>query len=145
MIHDVVVTPLKQFADERGTVMHMLRSDAKVFAGFGEIYFSCVYAGAVKAWHLHRRTVCNYAVPHGQIRLALYDARVDSPTRGAVQEIVMGEGNYCLVTIPPMIWSGFKGLGSTMSIVANCSSLPHDPTGNERLDPFRNDIPYAWD
>lgn len=145
MIRDVVVTPLKQIADERGKVMHMLRSDGNRFAGFGEIYFSCVYAGAVKAWHLHRRMVCNYAVPSGQIRLALYDARSESPTRGEVQEIIMGEGNYCLVTIPPMIWSGFKGLGSTMSIVANCSSIPHDPAESERLDPFTNDIPFTWD
>jgi dTDP-4-dehydrorhamnose 3,5-epimerase len=78
MIHDVVVTPLKQFADERGRVMHMLRSDAPTFAGFGEVYFSSIYAGAIKAWHLHRRSVCHYAVPVGQIRLALYDPRQHS-------------------------------------------------------------------
>jgi dTDP-4-dehydrorhamnose 3,5-epimerase len=145
MIHDVVVTPLEQIADERGKVMHMLRNDAKGFTGFGEIYFSCVYAGVVKAWHFHKRMVCNYAVPFGQIKLALYDTRSESPTRGGIQEILLGEQNYCLVTIPPLIWSGFKGLGSTMSIVANCSSIPHDPAESERLDPFENDIPFEWD
>lgn len=145
MIHDVVVTPLKQIADERGKVMHMLRSDGDGFAGFGEIYFSCVHAGAVKAWHLHQRMVCNYAVPWGRIRLVLYDARAHSPTRGEVQDIVIGEDNYCRVTIPPMIWSGFKGLGSAMSIVANCASIPHEPAESQRLDPFTNDIPFKWD
>jgi dTDP-4-dehydrorhamnose 3,5-epimerase len=145
MIHDVVVTPLEQIADQRGKVMHMLRSDAVGFAGFGEIYFSCVFAGAVKAWHLHRRMVCNYAVPCGQVRLVLYDGRTDSPTRGEIQEIVMGDGRYCLVTIPPMIWSGFQGLGSGMSILANCASMPHDPAESERVDPLANDIPFKWD
>ncbi len=145
MIHDVVVAPLKQIADERGKVMHMLRSDAEGFSGFGEIYFSCVNAGVVKAWHFHKRMVCNYAVPHGQIQLVLYDARPQSPTMGMVQELVVGEENYCLVTIPAMIWSGFKGLGADMSIVANCSSIPHDPAESERRDPFQNDIPYTWD
>jgi dTDP-4-dehydrorhamnose 3,5-epimerase len=145
MIHDVVVTPLRQIADQRGKVMHMLRSDAIGFAGFGEIYFSCVNAGAVKAWNRHRRMVCNYAVPSGQVRLVLYDARPDSPTRGAIQEIVMGDDNYCLVTIPPMIWSGFKGLGAGLSILANCASIPHDPTEGEKLDPLENDIPFSWD
>jgi dTDP-4-dehydrorhamnose 3,5-epimerase len=57
----------------------------------------------------------------------------------------LGEENYSLVTIPPLLWSGFKGLGPTMSIVANCSSLPHDPAEIERLDPFAKDIPYAWE
>jgi dTDP-4-dehydrorhamnose 3,5-epimerase len=144
MIHDVVVTPLRQIADERGKVMHMLRSDAEQFAGFGEIYFSSVYAGAVKAWHYHERMICNYAVPHGRIKLALYDPRPASPTRGAVQELVVGEESYCLVTIPPLIWSGFRGLGSPLSIVANCASIPHDPAESRRLDPFDNDIPYTW-
>ncbi len=145
MIHDVVVTPLKQIADERGKVMHMLRSDAPGFPGFGEIYFSCVYAGAVKAWHCHTRMVCNYAVPCGQIQLVLYDARSESPTRGEVHEILMGEEHYYLVTIPPLIWSGFKGLASPLSIVANCSSIPHDPTEIERRDPLHPDIPFTWD
>lgn len=145
MIHDVIVTPLKQIADERGKVMHMLRSDAEGFSGFGEIYFACVYAGVVKAWHLHKRMVRNYAVPYGRIKLVLYDGRPESATRGKVQEILMGEENYCLVTIPPLIWSGFKGLSSGMAIVANCASLPHDPAEAERLDPFQNGIPYTWE
>jgi dTDP-4-dehydrorhamnose 3,5-epimerase len=145
MIHDVVVTPLRQIADQRGKVMHMLRRDAVGFAGFGEIYFSCVNAGAVKAWNRHRRMVCNYAVPSGQVRLVLFDDRPQSPTRGTLQEIVMGDDNYCLVTIPPMIWSGFKGLGAAMSILANCASIPHDPSEGEKLDPIANDIPFRWD
>ena len=59
MINGVVITPLRQIADERGKVMHMLRNDAVHFSAFGEIYFSCVYPGAIKAWHLlpgHRST-----------------------------------------------------------------------------------------
>ena len=46
MIDSVEIAPLKQICDERGKVMHMLRSDDPVFKSFGEIYFSCVYPGA---------------------------------------------------------------------------------------------------
>jgi dTDP-4-dehydrorhamnose 3,5-epimerase len=144
MIADVVVSPLRQIADDRGKVMHMLRSDGERFAGFGEIYFSCVFAGAVKAWHFHHRMVCNYAVPYGRIKLVLYDDRPESATRGEIQEILVGEDDYCLVTIPPKIWSGFQGVGSTMSIVANCASIPHDPAESERRDPLHGGIPYVW-
>jgi dTDP-4-dehydrorhamnose 3,5-epimerase len=140
MIHDVVVIRSNGCRRARQSDAHV-RSDAPTFAGFERLFLH--YGGL--GWHLHRSSVCHYAVPVGQIRLALYDPREHSPTRGAVQEIVIGDGNYCLVTIPALIWSGFKGLGSTASIVANCSSLPHDPADNERLDAFSGAIPFKWD
>ncbi len=145
MIDGVVITPLKQICDERGKVMFMLRHDAPVFMSFGEIYFSCVYPGAVKGWHFHKKMVLNYAVPHGNIKLVLYDDRSGSKTRGEVMEILLGADNYCLVTVPAMIWNGFKGMGTEMAIVANCSSIPHDPQEIERRDPFDPAIPYQWE
>ena len=122
----------------------MLRRDWDVFEAFGEIYFSCVFPGAIKAWHIHKRMTLNYAVPHGGIRFVLYDDRPDSPTKGEVQEMVLGADSYCLVTVPPMIWNGFKGLGSETSIVANCATIPHDPDEIVRRDPMDSYIPYDW-
>jgi dTDP-4-dehydrorhamnose 3,5-epimerase len=145
MIQGVIVTPLKQIVDERGKVMHMLRSDSPEFAGFGEIYFSCVYPGIVKGWHVHKKMVLNYAVPHGQIKLVLYDDRPGSSTKGEIQEIIMGPSEYVRVTIPALVWNGFKGMGTEMAIVANCASIPHDPGEIERLEPVNDRIPYDWD
>lgn len=145
MIDGVQVHPLKQIPDERGKIMHMLRSDAGHFRQFGEVYFSCVYPGAIKAWHIHREMTLNYAAISGHIKLVLYDDREGSPTRGELQEVFIGESNYCLVTIPPMVWNGFKGIGDEMAIVANCSTIPHDPLEIQRLDPFSSEIPYNWD
>lgn len=144
MIDGVLITPLRQILDERGKVMHMLRRDAPHFQGFGEIYFSCVYPGAIKAWHLHRKMVLNYAVPQGRIKLVLYDDREGSSTRGEIQEIFLGIDQYCLVTIPPWVWNGFKGIGQETAIVANCATIPHDPDEIVRLDPFDASIPYDW-
>ena len=144
MIDGVKITPLKQIVDERGKIMHMLRSDSKGFKKFGEIYFSGVNPGAIKAWHIHKVMTLNYAVPHGRIKLVLYDDRPKSPTKGQIQEIIMGPDDYQLVTIPPRIWNGFTGLGSEMSLVANCATIPHDPDEIERLDPHDTSIPYKW-
>ena len=69
MIQGVKVAPLKQISDERGKIMHMLRNDAPDFSAFGEIYFSCVHPGAIKAWHIHKKMILNYAVVHGKIKL----------------------------------------------------------------------------
>lgn len=144
MIKGVLIKPLKQIPDERGKVMHMLRSDDPHFTRFGEIYFSVVYPGVVKGWHVHKKMTLNYAVVSGIIKLVLYDGRQKSPTRGQLQEIFMGEDNYVLVKIPPGITNGFKGLGSKPAIVANCADLAHDPKEIIRIDPFDNDIPYSW-
>lgn len=144
MIDGVVVTPLKQIFDERGKVMHMMREDSPQFQRFGEIYFSLTNPGAVKAWHRHRRMTINYAVIFGEIKCVLYDDRPDSPTNGEVSELFFSPENYCLVTIPPLIWNGFKGIGDKAAIVANCATLAHDPDEIERRSPFDPSIPYDW-
>jgi dTDP-4-dehydrorhamnose 3,5-epimerase len=145
MIEGVLINPLEQILDERGKIMHMLRNDDSHFEKFGEIYFSFVYPNVVKAWHLHKKMKLNYAVPYGRIKLVLFDDRADSATRGELMEIFLGPDNYQLVTIPIMVWNGFKGLGNNISIVANCSTLPHDPDEIVRVDPFKNEIPYNWE
>lgn len=144
MIDGVLIHPLRQIADERGRVMHMLRCDDPHFERFGEIYFSTVYPGAIKGWHRHTRMTLNYAVVHGSVKLVLYDDRGTSPTKGELQEIFLGAGHYALVRIPPLVWNGFKGIGVTEAIVANCATIPHDPAEIERTDPFDNHIPYDW-
>ncbi len=144
MIDGVEIHPLKQIHDERGKIMHMLKSDSPHFRSFGEIYFSCVHPQAIKGWHIHSKMYLNYAVVHGQIKFVLYDERENSPTKGEIQEIFMGPENYCLVTVPPFVWNGFKGLGTEQAIVANCPTIPHDPDEIDRLDPFDQRIPYDW-
>ena len=145
MIDGVAVHPLRRIPDERGTVMHMLRADDPHFERFGEIYFSTVYPGIVKGWHRHQRMTLNYAVVHGMVKLVLYDDRPASKTLGELMELFVGDANYALVTVPPMVWNGFKGIAPAPSIVANCATIPHDPAEIERLDPASPAIPYRWD
>ena len=82
---------------------------------------------------------------HGKIKLVLYDDREGSSTHGGLMEIFTGEDNYGLVTVPPMVWNGFKGISAGPAIVANCATIAHDPAEIDRLDPFSEKIPYNWD
>lgn len=145
MIDGVRIVPLRQIPDERGMIMHMLREDDRHFERFGEIYFSWVNPGAIKAWHLHKEMTLNYAVPVGQVKLVLFDGREESSTRGELMEIFLGVGQYSLVTIPPLVWNGFKGIGTERALVANCSTTPHRIDEISRIDPFSSDIPYKWE
>ena len=143
-IHDVRMIPLKQIPDHRGKVMHMLRVDDPHFEKFGEIYFSTANPGVVKGWHLHTKMTLNYAVVSGKILLVLFDERENSPSKGVVQEITLSPEHYFLVQIPAFIWNGFKGMASEPSIVANCSTHPHDPNEIQRIDHDSSRVPYKW-
>jgi dTDP-4-dehydrorhamnose 3,5-epimerase len=145
MIDGVIITPLEQIFDERGKVMHMMRKDSEIFSSFGEIYFSCTYPGAIKAWHLHTEMTLNYAVISGSIKCVLYDDRPDSKTRGRVDEYFLSPENYSLITVPPLIWNGWKGIGDETSIVANCATIPHDPNEIKRKTVSDPSIPYNWE
>ncbi|NYT04895.1 MAG: dTDP-4-dehydrorhamnose 3,5-epimerase [Methanomicrobiales archaeon] len=145
MIDGVQIIPLATFLDERGLVRHMMKSTDPHFNGFGEIYFSVIFPGAIKGWHVHRKMELNYAVVSGNIKLVLYDARKASPTFGTIQEIFLGEENYVLAKVPPHVVNGFKAIGQEKAIVANCATIPHDPAEIERLDPFDASIGYDWD
>jgi dTDP-4-dehydrorhamnose 3,5-epimerase len=144
MIEGVEINPLKRIQDERGVVMHMLKESDTHFQKFGEIYFSVIFPGVIKAWHLHSRMTINYAVVVGNIKLVVYDQRPESKTKGQLQEIFFGQVNYQLVRVPPGVVNGFTAVGGKKAIVANCADIPHDPDEIVRIDPFTKTIPYDW-
>ncbi|MCP5048079.1 MAG: dTDP-4-dehydrorhamnose 3,5-epimerase [bacterium] len=144
-IHDVKITPLKRFPDERGVVMHIMKATDGEFKGFGEVYASSVYPGVVKGWHFHKKITINYVVLSGTIKFVLFDERDDSTSKGIVQEIFMGDENYVRVTVPPGIWNGFQCIGNETALVCNVIDFPHDPTEAKRCDPHENHIPYDWE
>jgi dTDP-4-dehydrorhamnose 3,5-epimerase len=135
----VEVRDLAVFADERGAVRHFLRADAPHFQGFGEVYFSTVLPGRVKAWRRHRQATANFAVPVGRVRLALWDEA--SATLGTLE---LGADVYRLVTVPPGLWTGFLGLSAEPALIANCVSLPHDPAESDRRAPDDPAMPHVW-
>jgi dTDP-4-dehydrorhamnose 3,5-epimerase len=144
MIEGLVVHELRQISDERGKVMHMLRADSPLFTRFGEIYFSIVNPGVVKAWKRHLKMTQYFAVPVGKIKLVIYDDRKDSVSCEKVDVIEIGVDNYCLVKIPPQLIYGFKGISSVPALVANCTNMPHDPNEVEGFDINSTEIPYKW-
>ena len=144
VISGVVIRPLKQISDQRGKVMHMLRNDSELFMGFGEVYFSLIYRGMIKAWKNHLKMTQHLAVPIGKIKLVIYDGRKGSSTYKLIQEIELGEENYCLVRIPPQVWYGFQGVSTAPALIVNCPDLAHDSQESESLEPQSELIPFSW-
>lgn len=146
MINGVIIKPLRTIPDERGRLMEILRCDDELFRGFGQIYLTSVYPGVVKAWHCHREQYDNFVVVRGMVKLALYDDRAGSATRGEVNEFFTGDHNRLLIQIPPGVYHGFKCIGEEEALVLNCPDKPYNYQDPDelRLPPHNSRIPYDW-
>ncbi|MES3037933.1 MAG: dTDP-4-dehydrorhamnose 3,5-epimerase family protein [Bdellovibrionota bacterium] len=131
LLDGVNLVPLKIIKDDRGMVMHMIRSDQPNFKKFGEIYFSVTNPGVTKGWKRHRIMEQNFAVPQGEMEFTLFDDRPASATQGKYQRVQLGLNNYQLLQVPPMIWYCFSTKGSESAMIANCATIPHDPSESE--------------
>ena len=125
MIDDVIITPLEIIETFGGNVMHAMKKTDLGYADFGEAYFSEIEKNTVKAWKRHREMTLNLIVPLGTIKFVMFDDRKGS--NNMFQEVIISKENYCRLTVPPMIWVGFKGLSSFKSILLNIASIPHNP------------------
>jgi dTDP-4-dehydrorhamnose 3,5-epimerase len=146
MIEGVKVKELKPIYDDRGHLMEILRVDDEMFDKFGQAYITTAKPGIVKAWHYHKLQDDHFCCVFGKMRLALYDAREDSPTRGEIMEWELSLDNPKLVKIPAGVYHGFKGISEAEAIVVNVPTNTYDCNNPDeyRLDPFDNDIDYDW-
>ncbi len=147
MIEGVKTKKLKVIPDDRGRLTEMLRSDDELFIKFGQCYMTTTYPGVVKAWHYHKLQTDNFVVITGMFRVALYDAREDSPTRGEVNDFFIGDHNMMLLQIPPGIYHGWKCIGEHEGIVVNISTelYNYDEPDEYRLPHDTDEIPYSWE
>jgi len=145
-VDGVVVKALRVIPDDRGRLMEILRSDDPLFAGFGQVYMTTTYPGVVKAWHMHKTQTDHMAAVSGMFRLALFDAREDSPTRGTLQEVYMGDHNPVLVVIPPGVYHGWMCVSEHEGMVVNLPDRLYNYTNPDefRLPHDTPDIPYSW-
>jgi dTDP-4-dehydrorhamnose 3,5-epimerase len=146
-IDGVWIKDLKVISDERGRLMEILRADDEAFDRFGQVYLSTTYPGVVKGWHLHKVQDDFFACVRGMVKLVIYDAREESPTRGMVNEYYIGDHNPQLVKVPAGTYHGWKCISQEESLVINVPSEPYNyDTPDEYRAPWDTpDIPYSWD
>lgn len=145
-IEGVEIKQLCVIADERGWLLEMLRSDDDFFEKFGQVYLSAVYPGVVKGWHYHKVQRDNLCVIKGMAKLVLYDSRDKSSTKGKMTEYFLGEKNPLLVSIPPGVMHGMKGIGTEPALFINVPTelYDYDDPDEFRVDPHSGEIPYNW-
>lgn len=146
MINGVKIKKLKLLPDDRGRLMEILRCDDEIFTKFGQVYMTSAYPCIIKAWHYHKIQTDHFTCISGKMRLALYDARKDSPTYGQINDFIISLENPMVVKIPPFVYHGFKCISDVEAVVINVPDFPYNPKQPDeyRIDAFKNDIDYDW-
>jgi dTDP-4-dehydrorhamnose 3,5-epimerase len=146
MIKGVEVKKLNVIPDERGWLMEILRCDDNIFKRFGQVYITTAYPGVVKAWHMHKKQTDNFTCIRGMMKVALYDARKDSSTYKEINEFFIGDKNPILISVPPYVYHGFKGIGTETAYFINVPTelYNYKKPDEYRLPPDTDKISYDW-
>ena len=135
-IDGVLLTPLKQITHPKGDVFHAMKCVDPGFEGFGEVYFSSVLQGLVKAWKRHSRMTLNLVCIVGKIHFVLYDGRENSSTFGKYMEVILSPELpelYRRITIR-----------EGKSILLNVANIPHDPLEQVNIPIEESDIKFDF-
>lgn len=147
-IKDVEIVELPRHADEGGSMTELGRFTSGALAGFssfvlGQVNYSEIDPGVIKAFHLHRTQTDVWFVPPGdKFLLVLIDVRAGSPTEGTVMRLVLGDGQSRLVRIPPGVAHGCRNLAPARGRVIYFADLHFSPSP-ESCDEGRLPWDYA--
>ncbi len=142
----MVLRPLRIVRNDRGEVRKSVRNDDGDFPGFGQVHVVTTLPGVIRAWFQHVHQTDQLAPVVGLTRLGLIDDRADSPTRGAVMDLLLDSETPAIVRIPPLVWHGFTPVGGLPSIVVQHDNraFVHAAPDEFKLPPDAPPQPLSW-
>ncbi|MCX5661922.1 MAG: dTDP-4-dehydrorhamnose 3,5-epimerase family protein [Planctomycetota bacterium] len=107
--NEPIFVPATIYADDRGwSIMNQYQG---VLGPDGQINYSVMYPGVVKAWHRHKHQSDLWMCVRGHLKVGVH-----RDTDGATWSIVLGEQRPGILIIPETLWHG-------------ASTVSHEPAG----------------
>jgi dTDP-4-dehydrorhamnose 3,5-epimerase len=130
MLPGVQTREINRRVDDRGYFAELLRSDWNdLLAGdsVAQVNLSMSYPGMIRAWHRHARGQVDYfAVLRGALKICAYDDAPGSPTRGQLDELVVGGDHPAVARIPGHYWHGTMAVGNEPALTVYLVSKLYD-------------------
>lgn len=145
MIAGVEIKKLSRHSDERGYFEEIIRVTDEFFKeGFGQLSYSHVHQGVVKAWHLHKVQSQWTCILKGSAKIVLHDVRDNSKTFGTTMEFLAGE-NYSDIVykFPPGVAHGYRCIYGPMLVLYVTSGV-YDNSDEARIPHDDKRIGYDW-
>lgn len=140
-IHDVKTRSTTNHVDHRGSVFEIFEGDMDFWeTPVVYAYQFSVRPHQMKGWGLHERKIDRYTVISGEVLLFLYDSRVESPTRGVAQKIVLSDRAVRQVVIPQFVWHLSVNVGQEEARLINFpTQVYHHEAPDRLLLPWNSD------
>ncbi|MEX0776686.1 MAG: hypothetical protein WD042_13365 [Phycisphaeraceae bacterium] len=115
-----VFVPARHFADDRGwSLMNLMTG---VMSAQGQINYSVMYPGVIKAWHRHQKQTDFWCVLHGHLKVGIY-----RESDGKAWLATLGEKRAGVMIIPPPLWHGAATIGSESAGLLYYVTHAYDP------------------
>jgi dTDP-4-dehydrorhamnose 3,5-epimerase len=145
MIEGVIIKELVRHTDERGYFQEIIRVTDEFFKeGFGQLSYSFVHHGTIKAWHAHKLQDQWTSIIKGAAKVVLYDFRKDSKTYKNQMELLVGDHFKPIVyKFPPGVAHGYICINGPMLALYVTSSV-YDVHEEIRIPHNDPEIGYNW-
>jgi dTDP-4-dehydrorhamnose 3,5-epimerase len=108
-IDGVSVVELSAVLTRSGLMLEVFRTDwPSVVISPLQVNWVQLAPAAVTDWHRHEEQTDHLVAVEGNIKLALWDDRPSSPTRGATQVVRMGIVRPVMVIVPPGVFHALR-------------------------------------
>ena len=130
--------PAPVHVDDRGwSLMNQFQG---VLAAQGQINYSVVYPGVVKAWHRHQGQTDFWLCLHGHLKVGVFHEDA-----GRLWQIVVGEKRPGVLIVPPPLWHGLATVGPDSAGLLYYVTQQYDPTSpDEDRRPFDSVEGFSW-
>ncbi len=150
-VQGVVLRATRPVPHEDGHVTEVARSSWGMIGGpIVQVHTTTTLPSRIRAWGLHQKSTDRLFVASGLVKIVVFDGRLDSATRGRINEFTLSEKNPGLLIIPPNLYHGWKNIGTTEAIIINMPTALYDYDSPDALDlPWESEaaeriIPYRF-
>jgi dTDP-4-dehydrorhamnose 3,5-epimerase len=143
-ISGVRIVELANVLTRSGSLLELFRKDwSGLDMEVQQVNWVQLNANGVTDWHRHELQVDHLVGVGGNIRLALWDDRPNSPTRGKSEIVRLGALRPVIAIVPPGVWHGLRNESGQPAGYLNVIDRAYDYSkpDNWRLSPGMPGVP----
>jgi len=143
-IAGVQVFELGNILTRSGWMVEVFRTDwPVVVVSPRQVNYVELNPDSVTDWHCHERQIDHLVGVGGTIKLALWDMREDSPSKGKVEVVRFGALRPVMVVIPPGVWHALRNeCGEPAAYLTVTDQVfCYENPDNRRLTPGAVEVP----
>jgi len=134
-----VFVPTAAFADDRG--WSLMNQYQGVLSPTGQVNYSVMYPGVIKAWHRHHKQTDFWLCLHGHVKLGVHREE-----DGATWRAVVGEKRPGVMVIPPPLWHGAATVGPESAGLLYYVTHQYNPQTPDEDRRAHDSVPgFSWE